>query len=113
MKQKSRRAKSSLLQNLVRDKILANFPHLKPDDVKTALNGQIGPDIVLSKVARKLVGFNFECKNQNQLKTIYDWYKQSDRHSKGKLMASVVMKMNSRAPLVVLDLNDFFKIIKE
>ena len=113
MKQKSRRAKSSLLQNYVRDKILANFPHLKPADVATALNGQIGPDVILSKVARKLVGVNFECKNQNQLKTIYDWYRQCQKHSKGKLMSAIVMKMNSRSPLVVIDLDDFFKLIKE
>ena len=64
--------KSALLQNLVRDKILKS-PHLKPEDVITANNGQNGPDIKLSKVARKLVGVNFECKNQNKMKTIYDW----------------------------------------
>ena len=96
MLQKSRRAKASYLQNLVRDKILQSFPHLKPEDVTTALNGQIGPDIILSKVGRTLVGFNFECKNQNTVKTVYEWYKQSERHAKGKLKSAVVMKMNSR-----------------
>jgi len=45
----------------------------------TASTGQNGPDIVLSKVARKLVGVNFECKNQNKMKTIYDWYKQASK----------------------------------
>ena len=113
MKQSSRRAKASLLQNLVRDKILKNFPHLKKKDVTTAMNGQIGPDIILSKVARKLVGVNFECKNKQVLKTIHDWYRQSKRHSKNKLMSAVVIKMNSRPPLVVIDLDDFFSLIKE
>ena len=65
----SKKRKSALLQNLVRDKILKAFPRLKNKDVITAKTGQNGPDIVLSKVARKLVGVNFECKNQNKMKT--------------------------------------------
>ena len=107
----SKKRKSALLQNLVRDKILKNFPHLKKKDVITASNGSNGPDIVLSKTARKLVGVNFECKNQNKMKTVYDWYKQSDKGS-GKLTPAVVMKMNTRQPLVVIDLDDFFDLIK-
>ena len=66
----SKKRKSALLQNLVRDKILKNFPHLKKKDVITASNGSNGPDIVLSKTARKLVGVNFECKNPNKMKTV-------------------------------------------
>ena len=107
----SKKRKSALLQNLVRDKVLKAFPHLKRHDVVTANTGQTGPDLVLSKVARKLVGVNFECKNQNKMKTIYDWYKQSSKGS-NKLMPSVVMKMNTRTPLVVIDLDDFMDLIK-
>ena len=45
------------------------------------------------------------------MKTIYDWYKQS---SKGalKLTPSVVMKMNTREPLVVISLDDFIDLIQ-
>ena len=75
----SKKRKSALLQNMVKDKILKAFPHLKKKDVVTASHGQTGPDVVLSKVARKLVGVNFECKNQNKMKTIYDWYKQASK----------------------------------
>ena len=107
----SKKRKSALLQNLVRDKILKSFPHLKKKDVSTANTGQNGSDIRLSKVARKLVGVNFECKNQNKMKTIYNWYKQSSKNS-NKLMPYVVMKMNTRAPLVVIDLDDFFTLIQ-
>ncbi len=107
----SNKRKSSLLQNLVRDKILKSFPHLKKEDVTTASTGQNGSDIRLSKVARKLVGVNFECKNQNKMKTVYDWYKQSSKVS-NKLMPCVVMKMNTRQPLVVIDLDDFMDLIK-
>ena len=111
----SKKRKSALLQNLVREKVLKAFPHLKKKDITTASTGQNGSDIRLSKVARKLVGVNFECKNQNKMKTIYDWYKQSSKNSKGlvpKLIPCVAMKMNTRAPLVVIDLDDFFTLIQ-
>jgi len=111
MKQMSRKRKSAFLQNLVRDKILKSFPHLKKRDVTTASNGQSGPDILLSKVGRKLVGCNFEVKNQQKMKTIYDWYRQASK-GQHKLMPVVVAKMNTREPLVILDMNDFFDLIK-
>ena len=107
----SKKRKSTLLQNMVRDKILKSFPHLKKKDVLTAATGQNGPDIVLSKVAKKLVGVQFECKNQNKMKTIYDWYKQSAKGNH-KLMPCVVMKMNTREPIVVISMEDFFDLIK-
>ena len=107
----SKKRKSALLQNLVRDKILKAFPHLKRQDVVTANTGQTGPDLVLSKVARKLVGVNFECKNQNKMKTIYDWYKQASK-GQHKMTPAVCMKMNTRQPLVVIDLDDFIDLIK-
>ena len=111
MKQMSRKRKSALLQNLVRDKILKTFPHLKKKDVTTASNGQTGPDIILSRVGKKLVGCQFEVKNQQKMKTIYDWYRQA---SKGhhNLTPVVICKMNTREPLVILNMEDFFSLIK-
>ena len=107
----SKKRKSALLQNLLKDKILTAFPHLKKKDVVTASTGQTGPDLVLSKVARKLVGVNFECKNQQKMKTVYDFYKQASKGQQ-KLIPAVVMKMNTRSPLVVIDLDDFIDLIK-
>ena len=72
MKQSSRRKKGKVLQNLVRDKILKFFPHLRKKDVDVARNGENGADIKLSKVAKCLVPYSFETKNQEKMKTIYD-----------------------------------------
>ena len=112
MKIASKKRKSALLQNLVKDKILKSFPHLKKKDVVCASTGENGPDIVLSKTARKLVGVNFECKNQQKMKTVYDWYRQASK-GQHKMTPAVVCKMNTRQPLVVIDLDDFFDLIKE
>ena len=111
MLNRSRRAKSSRLQNLVRDKILRAFrPHLRKKDVQTPLNGVNGPDIILSRIAKKLCPYNFEVKNRNQMKGVYDWYKQASKNT--KLEPVVVMKMNTRTPLVVIDLDAFIDLIK-
>lgn len=114
MKFASKKRKGSLLQNFVRAELLKAFPHLKKKDISTPAYGETGSDIILSKVGRKLVGWNFEIKNQNKMKTIYDWLKQSIKHCKNtKLSPCVVMKMNSRDPIVVIDFNDFIDLIKE
>ena len=110
MKNSSRKAKATKLQNIIRLKILKAFPHLKKRDVDTAKEGQSGPDIILSRIAKKLVPYNFEVKSQNRMKTIYDFYKQASK--KTKLEPVVIMKMNSRDPLVVIDVDHFFNLIK-
>ena len=111
MLNRSRRAKSSRLQNLVRDKILKAFkPHLRKKDVQTPLNGVNGPDILLSRIAVKLCPWNWEIKNRNQMKGVYNWYKQAGKNT--KLEPVVVMKMNTRPPLVVIDLDAFINLIK-
>ena len=111
MLNKSRRAKSSRLQNMVRDKLLKAFkPHLGKKDIQTPPNGVNGPDILLSRIAVKLCPWNWEIKNRNQMKGVYDWYKQAGKNT--KLEPVVVMKMNTRKPLAVIDLDAFIDLIK-
>ena len=112
MKQSSRRKKGKLLQNLVREKILKTFrPHLKKKDVDVASTGETGPDIKLSRIAKRLVPYSFETKNQEKLKTNYDWFNQSARNS-GKLEPVLVLKQNGRKPLICIELDLFFDLIK-
>ena len=111
MKQKSRKAKGRKLQNFVRDKVLKAFRHLKKGDVVCVENYMPGADIILSKVAKKLCPYSFECKNQEKMKTIYDFYKQASKNSR-KLEPVLVMKMNTREPIVVISMEDFFELIK-
>ena len=44
------------------------------------------------------------------MKTVYDFYSQAGRH--GKLEPVVIMKQNSREPLVVIGFDYFFGLIK-
>ena len=112
MKQRSRKIKGKRLQNFVRDKILKAFPHLKKKDVVCVENGLPGPDLLLSKVGKKLCPFQFEIKNQEKMKTVYDWKRQAGKNIPKGLSPVVVMKMNSREPLVVIDFKTFLELIK-
>ena len=111
MKEISRRRKGRRLQNLLRNKILTTFDILRPTDVLVAKTGENGADIKMSKIARRILPYQFECKNQRRMSTIWTWYNQAKRH--GKLEPILVCKTDEKKPLVVMDLDHFFKIIKE
>ena len=110
MKQNSRRAKGKKLQRIVKDKLLSAFPHLHPGDIKVAKNGQQGEDLKLSRIARRLIPYQFECKNQEKFKILYSFYDQACRH--GKHEPVLVIKQNTRRALAVIDLDQFIDLIK-
>lgn len=63
----SAKAKGRRLQQFVRDAILARFPSLQPDDVRSTSMGASGEDILLSPAARAVVPFSIEVKNQQRM----------------------------------------------
>jgi hypothetical protein len=102
--------KGRKLQNLVRNKLLKTFPHLKETDIQVARTGENGPDIKLSRIGRRLIPFQFETKAQQRMKTIYSWHRQASK--KTNLDGVVVMKSNGKDPLVVINLDLFLDLIK-
>ena len=111
MKQISRRRKGKRLQNLVRSKILDTFDILRPTDVSVAKTGENGCDVKLSKIAKRILPYQFECKYQERLSTLHRWFNQSRKHR--RLEPILVVKMNDKKPLLVMDLDHFFEIVKE
>ena len=110
MKQNSRRSKGRLLQIIVRDKLLKAFPHLNPIDLQVGKNGTNGEDLKISRIGRRLIPFQFEMKNQQKLLTLYKFFRQAQKH--GKHEPVLVVKLNSRKPLAVIDLDQFIDLIK-
>ena len=102
--------KGRKLQNLLREKILKTFRHLKKYDVQVAGTGSNDPDIKLSRIAKRLVPYQFECKSQQRMKTIYKWKRQSEKNT--NLDGVLVMRMNGKNPLAVIDMDLFFDLIK-
>ena len=110
MKPRYTSRKGRKLQKLVAEKILKTFRHLRKSDVQVAATGVNGPDIKLSRIAKRLVPYQFETKSQQRMKTIYSWHKQSEKNT--NLDGVLVMKMNGKNPLVVIDMDLFFDLIK-
>ena len=110
MKQISRKKKGRKLQTLLRDKMLKSFPHLNPSDLKVGKNGSNGEDLKISRIGRRLIPFQFECKNQEKFKTLYSFWDQSVKH--GKHEPVLIVKQNSRRALAVIDLDQFINLIK-
>jgi hypothetical protein len=110
MKQRSRRAKGKKLQRILRDKLLRAFPHLHPVDIRVAKTGENGEDIKLSRIARRLIPFQFEAKSQQKFRTLYSFYDQSSKH--GPHEPALIVKQNSRRALAVIDLDQFIDLIK-
>ena len=110
MKQRSRRAKGKKLQRILRDKLLKAFPHLHSVDIRVAKTGENGEDLKLSRIARRLIPFQFEAKSQQKFKVLYSFFDQAGRH--GKYEPILVVKQNSRRALAVIDLDQFIDLIK-
>ena len=108
---KARKAKGRALQNLVVSKLLDHAPELEPDDIKGAIMGEQGMDVKLSPAAYKEYPLKIECKNQEKFKGIYDIYSQAEEH-KGKGEPIIILKMNRKNPLVMMDLDFFLDFYK-
>jgi hypothetical protein len=71
--------------------------------------GAGGEDVLLSAAARKLVPFQIECKNKEK-QAVYTMYKQASEH--GSHEPLLIVKENYADPLVVVDAQLFFKILR-
>ena len=110
MKQTSRRAKGKKLQRILREKLLSAFPHLRQSDIRIAKTGEVGEDLKISRIGRRLLPYQWEAKNQEKFKTLYSFFSQACRH--GRYEPVLVIKQNSRRALAVVDLDHFIDLIK-
>lgn len=106
-KQKGRK-----LQQLVRDLILAKFPELHQDDVRSTAMGQGGEDIQLSPRAREILGYTIECKWVEKL-NVYQAYEQAAKHKQGSFEPLLVMKKNHKPILAVLSIEHLLDLLEK
>ena len=91
--------------------LLEAFPSLEPDDVRSTSMGAGGEDVQLSPAARKLFKFSVECKNTEKL-NVWAAYEQACSNC-GDSEPLLIMKKNRKKPLVVMDAEEFIKLIKK
>lgn len=106
----SRKQKGRILQQWVRDILLSLYEHLEQDDILSTGMGQSGEDLLLSPFARKSIPLSIECKNQEKL-NIWEAYEQAKSNAK-QYQPIVVFKKNHKKPLVAVDAEYFFDLLK-
>jgi len=108
----TRKAKGKRLQKYVCNLILKFFPILSAKDVLSIRMGRPGEDVQLSDKAKKIFPYSIECKNQERMKYLWEAYEQAISNSKN-LEPLVIIKINKKKPLVVIDAEYFIKLQSE
>lgn len=112
MKPSSAKSKGRLHQQWVRKLILSIWPEIHEDDVKSTSMGAGGEDLTFSNSARKLCPVSIECKSLAKFAgyTIYD---QAVANAPSGAEPIGVIKANKRKPIVLVDAEYFFKLLKD
>ena len=110
MKPQSAKSKGRLLQQLVANGLLGEFPHLCSDDIKSTSMGASGIDVQLSSVAKQSIPFSFECKNQEKI-NIWASIDQAKTNTAEGTNYAVVFKRNKEKPQVAIAWTTFLKLI--
>jgi hypothetical protein len=104
----SAKQKGRLLQQKIVKDLLALFPQLEPDDVKSTSMGAAGEDVQLSPAARKLFNYQVECKSK-ATSQLHTYYKQAKSH--GDREPIVLVKMDRDVVLAAVSWEHFQKLI--
>lgn len=109
----SRKAKGRRFQQMIADKIgeLLNLPVGKDEMIASREMGQSGTDIRLIGPAKELFPFAVECKNQESW-SIHNWIQQAKDNEDKDTDWLLFCKRNRMKPVVVMDMDVFFEIIK-
>ena len=110
MKPASAKAKGRILQQLLCKELVSKFKELEEDDITSRSMGANGSDVLLSPLAKKLIPFDFECKN---LATFvgYNYLSQAESNTGDGRKPCAVVKANHNKPVVIIKLEDFMELL--
>ena len=106
----SRKAKGRRLQQWVRTQLIERL-EIDPEDIESRPMGSGGEDLIMARAAREKFPFSIECMNQES-GNVWKAYEQAQANAKA-YEALVVLKKNQQKPLVVLDAEVFFDMMRE
>lgn len=105
----ARKQKGRKLQQKVRDGLLARFPHLTEDDVRSCAMGSQGEDIQLSSAAKADIPYSIEAKARAKIGLVYEAIEQAA--GQNDLTPVAVVKADRKDALVVMRLDDWLALI--
>jgi hypothetical protein len=106
----SRKAKGRNLQKWIREKLI-DILGIHPEDVESRAMGSGGEDVILAKAARDVFPYSVEAKNTEKIQ-VWSAYDQAIANAK-EYEPIVVFKKNHRKPLVAIDAEAFFKLVRK
>lgn len=112
MKTRSAKNKGRRLQNWACEKIAETFGENwgEGELIQSRPMGHSGVDVILLKEMKEKFPFSVECKNTERCET-YKFIEQAKKNAEKDWL--VIHKKNRSKPIVVLDAEVFFQIIKE
>ena len=114
MKTSSGKAKARRLQDKVTFKFRELFKEiLAIGDIKPAIMGMIGTDVVLSPSAKNLIAFDIECKNVEKLigSNLTSAITQCEENTEEGRIPLLIFKKNGEPERVILKLDDFLSLV--
>ena len=111
MKSRSAKNKGVRLQNQTVQDLYEAFEGLREGDIKPAVMGESGIDIILSPHAQDTIPLDIECKNQERL-NIWDAMKQAETNSDGRIPCTV-FKRNRSETYACVKWSDLLKILSD
>lgn len=112
IKTSSAKSKGRLLQQWVVSKLYDCFPFLEEGDLKSTSMGANGEDIQMSPAARRAIPLSIECKARESI-AVYGWLTQAKTNCPKGCEPVLVVKQNRSKPLVIVDADYFFNLIRE
>lgn len=106
MKTKSAKAKGRRLQNWVKEQLIKTVD-FAPQDVKTAIMGESGPDVYITGQGAQCFPYHIECKSRNK----FSVYSIIENIKNVRGVPLLVIKEDSKSPLVVIDAKHFFEVL--
>jgi Holliday junction resolvase len=91
--------------------ILAAFPNLTPNDVRSTSSGATGRDILLSEAALDVFRYSCECKSRKSY-AVYRDLEQAESNTAAGEVPLLIVKENNKRPLAVVDFEHFLSLVK-
>lgn len=112
MKTSSCKQKGRTLQYEIRDALRLKFSELDAEEIESRGMGQHGTDIILTPTAKKLIPFDIESKNQENI-NIWQAIKQAETNSKDEnRIPLVVFRRNRSKTYCVIEFEKLLAMLK-
>lgn len=111
MKSRSAKNKGVRLQNNIREVLYQYYPNLRSGDIKTAVMGESGTDIILSPTAKDNIPFDIEAKNQESI-SIWKCLEQAETNTERGRIPLLVFKRNRSKTYACLEFEKLLELLK-